>query len=419
MASLKPNKKQQRQSTGDKNSRTSLQTSSSSDLSVQTDDNTLKGIRSTLDQINTKLEKLDTVVRKVDDIEADLYNVDGVGHRLEFTAEETHSNSEDVHLLKKENEELRKELNLVKAVVVRMDKKMTRLTNEVTDLKSRSMRDNLLIHNFAYNANENLMTDVPAAVKQHLNVDVEFVRIHRNGFTKPGRDTPVSITGRLVDRGKKDEILKAQKAKKLDNVHLPFHITAQEPISVVENRKRLYNISDIFRKNDIMTKVTKDKVVLPDGNPCTEEVKPIENADILLVNTETIDELEAIDTVSTPPVQRSGSNFFATATKAVSHDDVRRFHIKVCCDDRSAHADHRVLVYRFTNDHGKISDGYLDDGDYGVGRRLLKYMAENQILDQAIVVTHQKGSLYVGFERFAIMEQLVNDIANRVDDMEF
>ena len=58
MASLKPNKKQQRQSTGDKNSRTPTQTSSSSDLSVQTDDNTLKGIRSTLDQINTKLEKL-------------------------------------------------------------------------------------------------------------------------------------------------------------------------------------------------------------------------------------------------------------------------------------------------------------------------------------------------------------------------
>ena len=84
------------------------------------------------------------------------------------------------------------------------------------------------------------------------------------GFTKTGRDKPISITGRLVDRGKKDEILKAQKAKKLDNVHLPFHITAQEPISVVENRKRLYNISDNFRKNDIMTKVTKDKVVLPD-----------------------------------------------------------------------------------------------------------------------------------------------------------
>ena len=329
MASIKPNKKQQRQSTGDKNSRTSTQTSSSSDLSVQTVDNTLKGIRSTLDQINTKLENLDTVVKKVDDIEADLYNVDGVGHRLEFTAEETHSNSEEVHLLKKENEELRKELNFVKAVVVRMDKKMTRLTKEVTDLKSRSMRDNLLIHNFAYNANENLMTDVPAAIKQHLNVDVEFVRIHRNGFTKAGRDKPISITGRLVDRGKKDEILKAQKAKKLDNVHLPFHITPQEPISVVENRKRLCNISDNFRKNDIMTKITKDKVVLPDGKPCTEEVKPIENADILLVNTETIDELEAIDTVSTPPVQRGGSNFFATATKAVSHDDVRRFHIKV------------------------------------------------------------------------------------------
>ena len=57
------------------------------------------------------------------------------------------------------------------------------------------------------------MTDVPAAIKQHLNVDVEFVRIHRNGFTKHGHDEPISITGRLVDRGKRTKFSKPRKLK--------------------------------------------------------------------------------------------------------------------------------------------------------------------------------------------------------------
>ena len=106
------------------------------------------------------------------------------------------------------------------------------------------MRDNIVIHNYAYSADEDLMTKVPADIKEHLDVDVEFVRIHRNG---PPRQSgyPVTITGRLVDRSKKDAILQTQRLKKIDKVKLPFFITAQEPPSVVEQRKRLYEISEI------------------------------------------------------------------------------------------------------------------------------------------------------------------------------
>lgn len=58
------------------------------------------------------------------------------------------------------------------------------MDNEITYLRSRSMRDNILIHNFKYTPNEDLAATMPALIKQTLGVNVSFVRIHRNGVSK-------------------------------------------------------------------------------------------------------------------------------------------------------------------------------------------------------------------------------------------
>lgn len=88
---------------------------------------------------------------------------------------------------------------------------MSIMDNEITDLRGRSMRDNILIHNLKYTPNEDLAATMPALIKQTLGVDVRVVWIHRNGIHHKTSDRPVSITAKLTDRNKKDEILNAQK----------------------------------------------------------------------------------------------------------------------------------------------------------------------------------------------------------------
>lgn len=53
--------------------------------------------------------------------------------------------------------------------------------NEITDFQLRSMRDNILIHNFKYTPNEDLDATMPALITQTLGVDISFVSVHRNG----------------------------------------------------------------------------------------------------------------------------------------------------------------------------------------------------------------------------------------------
>ncbi|XP_061171148.1 protein IMPACT-like [Saccostrea echinata] len=61
-----------------------------------------------------------------------------------------------------------------------MDRKINLMESEITDLRSRSMRDNILIHNFAYIQGENLNKRVPEVLLETLDLEVDFVRIHRN-----------------------------------------------------------------------------------------------------------------------------------------------------------------------------------------------------------------------------------------------
>ena len=419
MSSVK-GKVQQKGYSRDNNSRNKTNSSgplngSTADTKVSIDMSDMSSIKDTLTDIVKRLDGCEAALKTVTDLRNDIWEDDGINHRLDYTSNQSEFAAGGVSEIKDDNEMLRREVLLLRSVVIRMDRKIQNMDREITDLRSRSMRDNIVIHNYAYSADENLMTKVPADIKEHLDVDVEFVRIHRNG---PPRQSgyPVTITGRLVDRSKKDAILQAQRLKNLNKVKLPFFITAQEPPSVVEQRKRLYEISDVHRKQGINTKVSKNQIILPSGHPYVDDVMPLSNADVLQLPAAETVELDSLDTVFTPYEERRGSTFFAEGMSVKSVDDLQRLYKKACLYCDSASSDHRVYVYRCTDASGKRYESYIDDGEHGAGRRLLRYMRENDIDDVAVVISRWYGGTHIGYERFEVMEKLVCDIANMLDE---
>lgn len=74
----------------------------------------------------------------------------GVVKSLKYVSEQSECNYDEIHSIRSENAQLRGEVDLLRAMIIKMDRKMGHLEHEVTDLRSRSMRDNILIHNFAY-----------------------------------------------------------------------------------------------------------------------------------------------------------------------------------------------------------------------------------------------------------------------------
>lgn len=64
--------------------------------------------------------------------------------------------------LRAENSHLREEVRLLKSIVINLDRKVTQNQNDIIDLKSRSMKHNILIHNLAEEDKENLFIKSPA-----------------------------------------------------------------------------------------------------------------------------------------------------------------------------------------------------------------------------------------------------------------
>ncbi|XP_061164912.1 uncharacterized protein LOC133173855 [Saccostrea echinata] len=176
-------------------------------------------------------------------MQKDLWNEDGVDDIIRYIAQQHEDNQSEIETLNLENITLRKELQLLKSIVVNLDRKVTQQASEIVDLRGRSMRDNILIHNLAEEDNEDLNAKVRQLISDHLKLDVSFIRIHRNGPRMPG-NKPRTITGKLCEFKDKDQIFTSQRAlREMDKKEnkekstLPFYITPQTPVQINESRR--------------------------------------------------------------------------------------------------------------------------------------------------------------------------------------
>ena len=139
-------------------------------------------------------------LRAVEGVKDDIWGEpDGIEYRLRDVAQVTEDFSKDS--LIQENRSFKDEVMLLKSVVIRMDQQMSNMKSQIVDLKRRSMRNNILIHSYEHNANENLIADVPKAINENLGVNVEFVRVHRNGPARPDGKPGLRTEAAYTDRG--------------------------------------------------------------------------------------------------------------------------------------------------------------------------------------------------------------------------
>ena len=86
---------------------------------------------------------------------------DWLNERIKYTGQQYENNSFQVESLRQEYSYLRKELQVLKSVVINLYRRVSQQESEIIDLKGRSMRDNILIHNLEEEENEDMSKRVP------------------------------------------------------------------------------------------------------------------------------------------------------------------------------------------------------------------------------------------------------------------
>ena len=69
----------------------------------------------------------------------------GVVERLQIVIAHTNDQDSSIAEVNEENRKLRKEIELMKSYIIRLERRLDSQREEILDLKSRSMRDNVMV----------------------------------------------------------------------------------------------------------------------------------------------------------------------------------------------------------------------------------------------------------------------------------
>lgn len=248
---------------------------------------------------------------------------------------------------------------------------------------------------------------MPKIFRETLGIDVDFVRIHRNGVRAQHNGKPVSITAKLSDRSKKDEILHENQKKKTKKRNYPSLFPHNNHILQWPQKSKLMKNLTLSAGRIFLQSCTETTFFWGTVLPTKRKFQSSQ----MLTHSRSHRSRRKTWTL-TDPVVKDGPEFSAIGVIVHTVEDVQNMYRKVCIDPYAAAANSRILVYRFRREDGKTVENYHDDDEHGAGRRFLRYMQESEIHNSAFVVTRWMGDGHIGPQRFTIMESLMNDLAN-------
>ena len=136
------------------------------------------------------------------------------------------------------------------------------LQDQLTDLRCRSMKNNLIFSGIRYTPNEDTEYVLRNFLSDELDIHyrISFGNVHR--FGKPGLNGVRPIVARFVYRVELEQVL--QNAYRLKGK--PYGINEQFPKEIEDKRKRLYPVMKQAKKDGKGVKMVRDKLFI-NGQP--------------------------------------------------------------------------------------------------------------------------------------------------------
>ena len=346
-----------------------------------------------------------TVSARLKTLEKVVIGKGGLEQRLEEFEAQLADLANEYCVLQKTNSELKRRNDFLEAVVVKQDKEIAELKRAKTDAVTRSMRNNIMIHNVKEKSNE-----VPEAVVRNFLVaknilseeqakNIRFDRVHRMGTHTRDRNRP--IVARVTFYKDKELILNQWKATGKSDRGQP-RVTQQFPPETMAKRAQQHHQIE-GRKAEAKgsrdeLKITRkaDKVYINQELMQPDVSKPPLS---LLFALDEDDHAKGrkLPHAFSPTVTEQGSVFQAEAVQVKSISEVRLAYQHLLTCPQAASATHNIMAYKVG---GK--SGWEDDGEFGAGRFLTHWINDCKMENICIFVTRQYGGERLGARRFEL-----------------
>ena len=242
-------------------------------------------------------------------------------------------------------------------------------------------------------------------MKEGLKIDksVPVDRIHRMGKPAKGRNRPVVIKFSAYQ----DRELVMEKKKNLAETKPDLHFSPQFPEEVRDRRNRAFDVQKQYDPKTVKTKLLHDKLLFVDSGTTFREKVQLPKADSVLCEEDSTQSKHNIKHSAT--IHSHNNTLVARAAGASTLKEARDAVRTIVSQPDVIRARANVMVYRIQTDNDKVTDGYDDDGDTGVGKQVLQLMRKNGVKNVVVVITRD-GNVKMGPQRFAQATECVKDV---------
>ena len=293
-------------------------------------------------------------------------------------------------------EDLQESVKVLQAQFTRSSTLQGQLVNDIEDIKSRSMKDNIIINldhtvtDYREAKGENCAELVRSFLLKTLGITKVYISsAHR--LSKPVHGKTRPMIARIPNSEDRATIFKNAYRLK-DTKH---YISQQMPPSRAERRQfAMAEYKDKKTDDQNRASLVQDKLYVK-GKLQTQFTKSA------LPESNTPPSKLELDVKESRDIKDGGSVFrgyFADATDMHDVSNIKQFLI---CKPEVASASHLILAYRMERKGGKIVENFDSDRDWGTGFRLLKMMRENDIIGVCFATRLcSPGYVHIGHKRF-------------------
>jgi hypothetical protein len=315
--------------------------------------------------------------------------------------------------LRTENRQLQQKLAVTEGTVTRCEQRIQKLEEKVTDLTSRSMRDNIIIQSMDETESENadeLEKKVLTILQKDLNIPettmakVNVERVHRVGVKKA--DNKRQVIAKLNSKGK---TVVMSHIKNLDKSN-PIKICEQFPPEVHANRNKLWPQYVEAKQQGKKARWNVDQLNV-EGKIMKPPVDKRRD-----VNMDVTEEALKLQVRHTAVTSRNNHHLQGHLVEINSVDDVMPALKALYSDVRISAASHIMYAYRVGNEGHSIHN-WEDDGEWGGGKKIMDAITGRGVYNQLVCVKKWNGSQFLGPARFDIIKEQSNAAIDLGRDM--
>ena len=348
-------------------------------------------------------------------------SVKALGHKmdevLEILKRDQVQTSLDIKTLRDENTSLNLRLNESEGIISHLDSKVKRLELQVESLQTKSMKMNVLFHNFPEKENENCIEELHQFMKGELRIEEMDIFSKQNPGCEIGIDVALRmrkkaskarpIVARFVTQSGRDMVLKRGHMLKgatfTMREHLPPNIRerrmAQTPM--LTNLRREARAANT--RSSI--KLIKDKLIV--DNQVKSDVFEKEPLDKNISLGKTIKYEQLFHSSSTTV---NGSTFQGHYYPIHSGEEATQALRAIYQNKTLAKSHHVIYAYNYIDPDGQTISGYSDDGEWQTSVMLKDLLEANINSNGILIVTRRHDGPNLGKRRF----DLVRDVAREV-----